>query len=64
MKGLEHIPAQHEVSTNRLETLTDGIFAIAMTIIEAGATWWIEFVLPEPGEGDQALTRIKEGPPK
>ena len=32
--------------------------------LEAGATWWIEFVLPEPGEGDQALTRIKEGPPK
>jgi len=31
---------------------------------EAGATWWIEFVLPEPGEGDQALTRIKQGPPK
>ncbi len=32
--------------------------------IEAGATWWIEFVLPDPGEGDQALTRIKQGPPK
>jgi alkanesulfonate monooxygenase SsuD/methylene tetrahydromethanopterin reductase-like flavin-dependent oxidoreductase (luciferase family) len=30
---------------------------------EAGATWWIEFVLPEPGEGEQALTRIKQGPP-
>ncbi|GAC1565028.1 MAG: LLM class flavin-dependent oxidoreductase [Ktedonobacteraceae bacterium] len=31
--------------------------------VEAGATWWIEFVLPEPGEADQALTRIKQGPP-
>lgn len=31
---------------------------------EAGATWWIEFVLPDPGEAEQALTRIKQGPPK
>src|SRR5436305_14728368 len=30
---------------------------------EAGATWWCEFVLPQPGEADQALTRIKQGPP-
>ena len=30
---------------------------------EAGATWWIEFVLPDPGEAEQALTRIKQGPP-
>jgi len=32
--------------------------------IEAGATWWIEFVLPDPGEAEQALARIKQGPPK
>ncbi len=32
--------------------------------IAAGATWWIEFVLPEPGEAEQALARIKQGPPK
>ncbi len=32
--------------------------------IEAGATWWSELVLPEPGEGDRALTRIKQGPPQ
>jgi len=31
---------------------------------EAGATWWTEFVLPGLGEGDQALTRIRQGPPK
>jgi len=31
--------------------------------IEAGATWWIEFVLPGPGETNEALTRIKQGPP-
>ena len=31
---------------------------------EAGATWWIEFVLPDPGEAEQALARIKQGPPK
>jgi alkanesulfonate monooxygenase SsuD/methylene tetrahydromethanopterin reductase-like flavin-dependent oxidoreductase (luciferase family) len=31
---------------------------------EAGATWWIEFVLPDPGEAEQALLRIKQGPPK
>ena len=31
---------------------------------EAGATWWIEFVLPDPGEEEQALTRIKQGPPR
>jgi alkanesulfonate monooxygenase SsuD/methylene tetrahydromethanopterin reductase-like flavin-dependent oxidoreductase (luciferase family) len=31
---------------------------------EAGATWWIEFVLPGPGEEEQALTRIKQGPPR
>ncbi len=30
---------------------------------EAGATWWIEFVLPSPGEAELALTRIKQGPP-
>jgi len=34
------------------------------TFVEAGATWWIEFVLPEPGEADQALARIKRGPPR
>jgi len=32
--------------------------------IEAGATWWCEFVLPGPGEADRALTRIKQGPPR
>ncbi len=31
---------------------------------EAGATWWIEFVLPDPGEAAQALARVKQGPPK
>ena len=31
---------------------------------EAGATWWIEFVLPDPGEEEEALSRIKQGPPK
>ena len=31
--------------------------------IEAGATWWIEFVLPGVGEADEALARIKQGPP-
>jgi alkanesulfonate monooxygenase SsuD/methylene tetrahydromethanopterin reductase-like flavin-dependent oxidoreductase (luciferase family) len=31
---------------------------------EAGATWWSEFVLPEPGQADQALMRIKQGPPR
>ncbi len=31
---------------------------------EAGATWWSEFILPEPGETDQALHRIKQGPPR
>lgn len=31
---------------------------------EAGATWWIEFVLPDPGEEEEALTRIKQGPPR
>lgn len=31
---------------------------------EAGATWWIEFVLPGPGEEEEALSRIKQGPPK
>jgi uncharacterized membrane protein len=36
MKEPEHIPAQHEISTNRLETLTDGIFAIAMTLLVFG----------------------------
>ena len=36
MKEPEHVPAQHEVSTNRLETLTDGIFAIAMTLLVFG----------------------------
>jgi alkanesulfonate monooxygenase SsuD/methylene tetrahydromethanopterin reductase-like flavin-dependent oxidoreductase (luciferase family) len=34
------------------------------TFIEAGATWWHEFVLPGPGEADEALARIKQGPPR
>ncbi|GCE24258.1 LLM class flavin-dependent oxidoreductase [Dictyobacter kobayashii] len=29
----------------------------------AGATWWVEFILPDPGESKQALTRIQQGPP-
>jgi hypothetical protein len=33
-------------------------------LIEAGATWWCEFALPEPGQTEQALTRIKQGPPR
>lgn len=32
--------------------------------IAEGATWWVEFVLPDPGEAEQALARIKQGPPK
>lgn len=36
MKEPEHTSTQHEVSTNRLETLTDGIFAIAMTLLVFG----------------------------
>jgi alkanesulfonate monooxygenase SsuD/methylene tetrahydromethanopterin reductase-like flavin-dependent oxidoreductase (luciferase family) len=32
--------------------------------MQAGATWWCEFVLPEPGEAEQALKRIKQGPPE
>ena len=31
---------------------------------EAGATWWSEFVLPDAGEDEQALTRIRQGPPR
>jgi hypothetical protein len=34
------------------------------TFVEAGATWWCEFVLPGAGEADQALARIKQGPPR
>jgi alkanesulfonate monooxygenase SsuD/methylene tetrahydromethanopterin reductase-like flavin-dependent oxidoreductase (luciferase family) len=34
------------------------------TFVDVGATWWIEFVLPGPGEADQALARIKQGPPR
>jgi hypothetical protein len=34
------------------------------TFVEAGATWWCEFVLPGSGEADQALARIKQGPPR
>ena len=29
----------------------------------AGATWWCEFILPNPGESAQALARIQQGPP-
>jgi alkanesulfonate monooxygenase SsuD/methylene tetrahydromethanopterin reductase-like flavin-dependent oxidoreductase (luciferase family) len=31
---------------------------------KAGATWWVEFVLPEVGEGEQALRRIRQGAPR
>jgi uncharacterized membrane protein len=35
-EGTSNTPAQNEVGTGRLETLTDGIFAIAMTILVFG----------------------------
>ena len=31
---------------------------------EAGVTWWCEFVLPEPRQEEEALTRIKQGAPR
>jgi alkanesulfonate monooxygenase SsuD/methylene tetrahydromethanopterin reductase-like flavin-dependent oxidoreductase (luciferase family) len=31
---------------------------------KAGATWWTEFVLPGPGEGEHALRWIKQGVPR
>lgn len=54
MKEPEHIPAQHEVSTNRLETLTDGIFAIAMTLLVFGLS------IPDPDRTPptQLLTKL------
>ena len=36
MKAFQQTQTQREVGTNRLETLTDGIFAIAMTILVFG----------------------------
>lgn len=36
MKEPEHAPTPNEVSTKRLETLTDSIFAIAMTLLVFG----------------------------
>lgn len=36
MKTFQQTPGQGEVGTSRLETLTDGIFAIAMTILVFG----------------------------
>ncbi len=40
-----------------------GAYTQIEPLIEAGATWWCEFVLPEPGQTEQALTRVKQGPP-
>jgi alkanesulfonate monooxygenase SsuD/methylene tetrahydromethanopterin reductase-like flavin-dependent oxidoreductase (luciferase family) len=40
-----------------------GAYTLIEPLIEAGATWWCEFVLPEPGQTEQAFTRIKQGPP-
>jgi alkanesulfonate monooxygenase SsuD/methylene tetrahydromethanopterin reductase-like flavin-dependent oxidoreductase (luciferase family) len=40
-----------------------GAYAQIEPLIEAGATWWCEFALPEPGQTEQVLTRIKQGPP-
>jgi alkanesulfonate monooxygenase SsuD/methylene tetrahydromethanopterin reductase-like flavin-dependent oxidoreductase (luciferase family) len=40
-----------------------GAYTQIEPLIEAGATWWCEFALPEPGQTEQALTRIKQGPP-
>jgi uncharacterized membrane protein len=44
-------PVQNEVGTGRLETLTDGIFAIAMTILVIG------LVLPSPKLKHEELVR-------
>jgi alkanesulfonate monooxygenase SsuD/methylene tetrahydromethanopterin reductase-like flavin-dependent oxidoreductase (luciferase family) len=41
-----------------------GAYMQIKPLIEAGATWWCEFALPEPGQTEQALTRIKQGPPR
>jgi uncharacterized membrane protein len=52
MQEPEHIPAQHEISTIRLETLTDGIFAIAMTLLVFGLS------IPDGTPSTQLLVKL------
>ncbi len=52
MKESEHITTQNEVSTRRLETLTDGIFAIAMTLLVFGLS------IPSGLSSTQLLTHL------
>lgn len=54
MQESEHTPARYEVSTNRLETLTDGIFAIAMTLLVFG------LFIPDGTPPTQLLTKLSQ----
>jgi alkanesulfonate monooxygenase SsuD/methylene tetrahydromethanopterin reductase-like flavin-dependent oxidoreductase (luciferase family) len=38
--------------------------AMVRPFVEAGATWWVEFISPEHGDLDVMRTRIKQGPPR
>lgn len=65
--------AEHRTSSGPFDLATGGntpgddlarACAQVEPLAEAGATWWCEFVLPESGQAEQALTRIKQGPPR
>ncbi len=73
IRAIKAFIAEHRTSTAPFDIATGGntpgddparAHAQIEPLIEAGATWWCEFVLPEPGQAAQALTRIKQGPPR
>jgi uncharacterized membrane protein len=54
MNEPERTSTQNEVSTNRLQTLTDGIFAIAMTLLVFGLS------IPDGTSSTQLLTKLSQ----
>lgn len=72
IRAIKDFIAQHRTSSEPFDIIAGGstsgdpatMRAQVEPFIEAGATWWAEFILPDPDEIEQALERIKQGPPR
>jgi len=72
IRAIKDFIAQHRTNSEPFDIIAGGstsgdsatMRAHVEPFIEAGATWWVEFALPEPGEAELVLERIKQGPPK
>ena len=72
IRAIQSLVAQHRTDAAPFDLIAGGnssgtdpaqARAHVETFSEAGATWWMEFLLPDPGESAEALARLKQGPP-